>query len=134
MLSTERVPVLALLASLFQARMPLAPGQPSSSCVEQPLQVIFHWAAFQPLFPKPGIFHGLVIQAQVQVLSLTQLALAHQPSLCRSLFRAFLPQQISTPAQCGVLCRVTEGGPDPLVPCLSLTFINFALDALKTSA
>ncbi|KAK4817624.1 LOW QUALITY PROTEIN: hypothetical protein QYF61_021527, partial [Mycteria americana] len=38
--------------------------------VDQHPQVLFHWAAFQPLFPKPVALHGVVV-TQVQDLALS---------------------------------------------------------------
>ncbi|KAK4809529.1 hypothetical protein QYF61_015365 [Mycteria americana] len=64
----------------------LAHVQPA---VDQHPQVLFHRAVFQPLFSMPVALHGVVV-AQVQdlaLLNLIQLALAHRPSLSRSLIK-----------------------------------------------
>ncbi|KAK4828708.1 hypothetical protein QYF61_000546 [Mycteria americana] len=50
--------------------------------INQHSQVLFCWAAFQPLFPKPSL-----------------------PTL----------KEINTPAQLGVICKLTEGALDPFV-------------------
>ncbi|KAK4826053.1 hypothetical protein QYF61_004168 [Mycteria americana] len=89
----------------------LAHIQPS---VNQYPQVLFCQAAFQPLFPKPVALHGVVVtQVQDPALSLvepltTGLSPSTQPSLPTL-------KQIKTPAQLGVICKLTEGALDPLV-------------------
>ncbi|KAK4822237.1 hypothetical protein QYF61_011878 [Mycteria americana] len=88
--------------------------------VSQHPQVLFCLAAFQPLFPKPVALHGVAV-AQVQDLALglvkphtidfgpliqpVQVPLQSPPTL----------QQINTPAQLGVICKLTEGALDPLI-------------------
>ncbi|KAM9656645.1 uncharacterized protein ACIBXB_008917 isoform 1-T1 [Morphnus guianensis] len=63
-------------------------------------QVLFCWAAFQPLFPKPVVLHGVAVTKcrtwHLALLNLIQLASAHRSSLSRSLCRAFLPSSRST--------------------------------------
>ena len=50
------------------------------------------------------------------LLNLIQLALAHQSSLSRSLYRAFLPSSRSTLLpNFGVICRLPEGALNPLI-------------------
>ncbi|KAK4815510.1 LOW QUALITY PROTEIN: hypothetical protein QYF61_003068 [Mycteria americana] len=56
--------------------------------------------SFQPLFPKPVALHGVAV-AQVQ-----------DPALSLSLPTL---KQINTPAQLGVICKLTEGALDPFV-------------------
>ncbi|KAK4819103.1 hypothetical protein QYF61_025362 [Mycteria americana] len=82
--------------------------------VNQHPQVLFRQAAFQPLFPKPVALHGVVV-TQVQDLALglverhtTGLGPSIQPSLPTL-------KQITTPAQLGVVCRLTEGALDPFI-------------------
>ncbi|KAK4811944.1 hypothetical protein QYF61_021175 [Mycteria americana] len=88
--------------------------------VNQHPQVLFCWAAFQPLFPKPVALHGVAV-AQGQDLALglvephtidlgpwiqpVQVPLQSLPAL----------QQINAPAQLGVICKLTEGALDPLI-------------------
>ncbi|KAK4810558.1 hypothetical protein QYF61_004521 [Mycteria americana] len=88
--------------------------------VNQHPQVLLCQAAFQPLFPKPVVLHGVVV-AQVQDLALSlvephtigpspliqpvQVPLQTLPTL----------QQINTPTQLGVICKLTEGALDPFV-------------------
>ncbi|KAK4821042.1 hypothetical protein QYF61_012222 [Mycteria americana] len=83
-------------------------------------QVLLCQAAFQPLFPKPVVLHGVAV-AQVQDLALglvephtigpspstqpVQVPLQSLPTL----------QQINTPTQLGVICKLTEGALDPFV-------------------
>ncbi|KAK4831320.1 hypothetical protein QYF61_016809 [Mycteria americana] len=90
------------------------------AAVSQHPQVLLCRAAFQPLFPKPVALHGVVV-AQVQDLALglvephtigtspwiqpVQVPLQSLPTL----------QQINTPAQLGVICKLTEGALDPFV-------------------
>ncbi|KAK4831982.1 hypothetical protein QYF61_020365 [Mycteria americana] len=90
------------------------------AAVNQHPQVLFHQAAFQPLFPKPAALHGVAV-AQVQDLALglvkrdtvdlgpsiqpVQVPLQSLPTL----------QQINTPAQLGVVCKLAEGALDPFV-------------------
>ncbi|KAK4828257.1 hypothetical protein QYF61_024864 [Mycteria americana] len=84
--------------------------------VNQPPQVLFHQAAFQPLFPKPVALHGLVVtQVQDPALSLVE---PHTIGLGPSIQPLqSLPtlKQINTAAQLGVICKLTEGALDPFV-------------------
>ena len=95
----------------------LAHVQPT---VNQQTQVLLRRAAFQPLLPKPVVLHGVVVtQVQDPALGLVespavglgpsiqpvQIPLRRLPSL----------EQIDTPAQPGVICRLTEGALDPLI-------------------
>ncbi|KAK4825444.1 hypothetical protein QYF61_027474 [Mycteria americana] len=84
------------------------------AAVNQHPQVLFRWAAFQPLFPKPVALHGVAV-AQVQDLALG-LAEPHTTGLGPSIQPVQVPlqslptlEQINTPAQLGVLCKLTEG-------------------------
>ncbi|KAK4831992.1 hypothetical protein QYF61_020375 [Mycteria americana] len=88
--------------------------------VNQHPQVLFHQAAFQPLFPKPVALHGVAV-AQVHDLALG-LVKPHTVDLGPSIQPVQVPlqrlptlQQINTPAQLGVICKLTEGALDPLV-------------------
>ncbi|KAK4820458.1 hypothetical protein QYF61_027035 [Mycteria americana] len=86
------------------------------AAVNQHPQVLFHWAAFQPLFPKPVALHGVAV-AQVQDLALG-LVKPHTVDLGPSIQPVqSLPtlKQINTPAQLGVICKLTEGALDPLI-------------------
>ncbi|KAK4826647.1 hypothetical protein QYF61_010575 [Mycteria americana] len=90
------------------------------AAVDQHPQVLFFWTAFQLLFPKPVVLHGVAVaQVQDPALSLVephtigpspwiqpvQVPLQSLPTL----------QQINTPTQLGVICKLTEGALDPLV-------------------
>ncbi|KAK4815935.1 hypothetical protein QYF61_010192 [Mycteria americana] len=88
--------------------------------VNQHPQVLFHQAAFQPLFPKPVALHGGVV-AQVQDLALS-LVESHTTDLSLSIQPVQVPlqsiptlMQINTPAQLGVICKLTEGALNPLI-------------------
>ncbi|KAK4828716.1 hypothetical protein QYF61_000554 [Mycteria americana] len=77
-------------------------------------------AAFQPLFPKPVALHGVVV-AQVQDLALG-LVEPHTIVLGPSIQPVQVPlqslptlKQINAPAQLGVVCKRTQGAPDPLI-------------------
>ena len=88
--------------------------------VDQHPQVLFHQAAFQPLFPKPVELHGVVVtQAQDLALSLVEPpTVGLSPSLRPvKISLQSLPtlQQINTPTQLGVVCKLTEGALDPLI-------------------
>ncbi|KAK4810660.1 hypothetical protein QYF61_007460 [Mycteria americana] len=88
--------------------------------VHQHPQVLLCQAAFQPLFPKPVVLHGVVV-AQVQDLALglvephtigpssliqpVQVPLQSLPPL----------KQINTPAQLGVVCKLTGGALDHFI-------------------
>ncbi|KAK4827946.1 hypothetical protein QYF61_022561 [Mycteria americana] len=88
--------------------------------VNQHPQVLFHLAAFQPLFPKPVALHGVVV-TQVQDLALG-LVEPHTIGLSPWIQPVQVPlqslptlKQINPPAQLGVICKLTEGALDPLV-------------------
>ncbi|KAK4821762.1 hypothetical protein QYF61_000823 [Mycteria americana] len=90
------------------------------AAVNQHPQVLFHWAAFQPLFPKPVALHGVVV-TQVQDLALG-LVKPHAIDFGPSMQAVQIPlqsfptlKQINTPAQLGAICKLTEGALDPLV-------------------
>ncbi|KAK4813151.1 LOW QUALITY PROTEIN: hypothetical protein QYF61_013116 [Mycteria americana] len=98
----------------------LAHVQPA---VNQHPQVLFCLAAFQPLFPKPVALHGVAV-AQVQDLALG-LVKPHTTDLGPSIQPVQVPlqslptlQQINTPAQLGVICKLTEGALNPFVQIL----------------
>ncbi|KAK4813607.1 LOW QUALITY PROTEIN: hypothetical protein QYF61_011953, partial [Mycteria americana] len=76
-------------------------------------QVLFCWAAFQPLFPKPVALHGVAV-TQVQDLALG-LVKPHTIDLGPSIQPVQVPlqslptlKQINTPTQLGVVCKLTE--------------------------
>ncbi|KAK4829471.1 hypothetical protein QYF61_004761 [Mycteria americana] len=83
-------------------------------------QVLLCQAAFQPLFPKPVALHGVAV-AQVQDLALG-LVKPHTIHPSPSIQPVQVPlqslptlQQINTPAQLGVVCKLTESTLDPFV-------------------
>ncbi|KAK4832009.1 hypothetical protein QYF61_020447 [Mycteria americana] len=88
--------------------------------VSQHPQVLFCWAAFQPLFPKPVALHGVVVtQAQDLALGLVK---PHTIDLGPSIQPVQVPlqslptlKQINTPTQLGVICKLTESVLDPLI-------------------
>ncbi|GAB0181288.1 cAMP-dependent protein kinase inhibitor alpha [Grus japonensis] len=94
----------------------LAHIQPS---VDQHPQVLFHQAAFQPLFPKPVALPGVVVtQVKDPALSLVE---PHTVGLSPSIQPVQIPlqtlpalKQINTPAQLGVIFKFTEGALNPL--------------------
>ncbi|KAK4821136.1 LOW QUALITY PROTEIN: hypothetical protein QYF61_013522 [Mycteria americana] len=88
--------------------------------VNQHPQVLFHRAAFQTLFPKPVALHGVFV-TPVQDLTLG-LVKPHTIDLGPSIQPVQVPlqslptlKQIDTPAQFGVICKLTEGTLNPLV-------------------
>ncbi|KAK4813411.1 hypothetical protein QYF61_004748, partial [Mycteria americana] len=90
------------------------------AAVNQHPQVLLCQAAFQPLFPKPVALHGVAV-AQVQDLALG-LVKPHTIDLGPSIQPVQVPlqslptlQQINTPTQLGVICKLTEGALDPFV-------------------
>ncbi|KAK4826947.1 hypothetical protein QYF61_012796, partial [Mycteria americana] len=84
--------------------------------VNQRFQVLLCWAAFRPFFPKPVALHGVVVtQVQDLALGLVEphtigLGPSIQPVQSVPTFK-----QINTPAQLGVICKLTEGALDPFV-------------------
>ncbi|KAK4830016.1 hypothetical protein QYF61_008279 [Mycteria americana] len=90
------------------------------AAVNQHPQVLLCWAAFQPLFPKPVALHGVAV-AQVQDLALG-LVDPHTVGLGPSIQPVQVPlqslpplKQINTPAQLGVIYKLTVGALNPLV-------------------
>ncbi|KAK4823737.1 hypothetical protein QYF61_006006 [Mycteria americana] len=90
------------------------------AAVNQHSQVLLCWAAFQPLFPKPVVLHGGAV-AQVQDLALG-LVEPHTSDLSPSIQPVEVPlqslptlQQINTPTQLGVLCKLAESALDPFI-------------------
>ncbi|KAK4830788.1 hypothetical protein QYF61_013621 [Mycteria americana] len=89
----------------------LAHVQPA---VKQHPQVLFHQAAFQPLFPKPVALHGVVVtQVHDPALGLVE---PHTIDLGPSIQPVQIPlqslptlKQINTPTQFGVIYKLTEG-------------------------
>ncbi|KAK4824605.1 hypothetical protein QYF61_016874 [Mycteria americana] len=88
--------------------------------VNQHPQVLFHQAAFQPLFPKPVALHGVAVtQVQDPTLGLVK---PHTIDVSPSIQPVQIPlqslptlKQINTPAQLGVICKLTEGTLNPLI-------------------
>ena len=97
--------------------------------VNQHPWVLFHWAAFQPLFPKPVALHEVVVtQVQDPALGLVKpytagLGPSIQP-LQVPLQSLSILKQINTPAQFGVICKLTEGAFDPLIQIIDKVIIN----------
>ncbi|KAJ7413562.1 hypothetical protein BTVI_42994 [Pitangus sulphuratus] len=95
----------------------LAHGQP---VVDQHPQVLFCKATFQALCPKTVVLQKVVVtQVQDPVLDLTE---PHPIGLSPSIQPSQAPlqslptlQQINTPAQLGVVCKLMEGALNPLV-------------------
>ncbi|KAK4826124.1 LOW QUALITY PROTEIN: hypothetical protein QYF61_005276 [Mycteria americana] len=90
------------------------------AAVNQHPQVLLCQAAFQPLFPKPVALHGVAV-AQVQDLALG-LVKPHTIHPSPSIQPVQVPlqslptlQQINTPTQLGVVCKLTESTLDPFV-------------------
>ncbi|KAK4827063.1 hypothetical protein QYF61_013704, partial [Mycteria americana] len=90
------------------------------AAVKKHPQVLLCQAAFQPLFPKPVALHGVAV-AQVQDLALG-LVKPHTIDLDPSSQPVQVPlqslptlQQINTPAQLGVVCKLTESTLDPFI-------------------
>ncbi|KAK4817034.1 hypothetical protein QYF61_026040 [Mycteria americana] len=90
------------------------------AAVNQHPQVLLCQAAFQPLFPKPVALHGVAV-AQVQDLALG-LVKPHTTDLGPSIQPVQVPlqsfptfQQINTPTQLGVICKLAESALDPFV-------------------
>ncbi|PKU44339.1 integral membrane protein dgcr2 idd [Limosa lapponica baueri] len=76
--------------------------------------------SLQPLFPKPVALHGVVVtQVQDPALGLVEphtIGLGPSIQPIQILLKS-LPtlQQINTPTQLGVICKLTEGALDALV-------------------
>ncbi|KAK4819037.1 hypothetical protein QYF61_024402 [Mycteria americana] len=90
------------------------------AAVNQHPQVLFRWAAFQPLFPKPVALHGVAV-TQVHDLALS-LVEPHTIDLGSSIQPVQVPlqslptlQQINTPTQLGVICKLTQSALDPFI-------------------
>ncbi|KAK4822933.1 hypothetical protein QYF61_023433 [Mycteria americana] len=88
--------------------------------VNQHPQVLFCWAAFQPLFPKPVALHGVAVTG-VQDTALGFVK-PHAVDLSPSIQPVQIPlqslptlQQIDTPTQFGVICKLSEGTLNPLM-------------------
>ncbi|KAK4810577.1 hypothetical protein QYF61_007314 [Mycteria americana] len=83
-------------------------------------QVLLCLAAFQPLFPKPVALHGVVV-VQVQDLALGLVephTIGPSPSIqpVQVPLQSLPPlQQINTPTQLGVICKLPESALDPFV-------------------
>ncbi|KAK4818760.1 hypothetical protein QYF61_018932 [Mycteria americana] len=93
--------------------------------VKQHPQVLLCQAAFQPLFPKPVALHGVAVaQVQDPALGLVEPhTTGPSPSIQPvQVHLQSLPtlKQINTPAQLGVVCKLTEGALDPLIQIIAL--------------
>jgi len=90
------------------------------SAVDQHPKVIFYWAALQSLLPKPVALHGVVVSQEQDPgfglvkphtvglgpwIQSVQIPLQSLPTL----------EQIDTPPQLGVICKLTEGALNPLI-------------------
>jgi len=88
--------------------------------VDQHSQVLFRQAAFQPLLPKPVALHGaVVIKVQDPALGFVE---SHTVGLGPLIQSVQVPlqslptlEQIDTPTQPSVICKLTEGALNPLV-------------------
>ncbi|KAK4807064.1 hypothetical protein QYF61_018405 [Mycteria americana] len=90
------------------------------AAVNQYPQVLLCQAAFQPLFPKPIALHGVAVaQVQDPALGLVKPHTIHPSPLIQPVQVPLqsLPtlQQINTPTQLGVVCKLTESTLDPFV-------------------
>ena len=82
--------------------------------VNQHPQVLLRWAAFQPLLPKPIALRGVVVtQGQDPSFGLAE---PHTIDLGPSIQPVQIPlqslptlQQINSPTQLHVICKLTEG-------------------------
>ncbi|KAK4818705.1 hypothetical protein QYF61_017926, partial [Mycteria americana] len=91
-----------------------------SAAVNQHPQVLLCLAAFQPLFPKPVALHGVAVaQGQDRALGLVE---PHTTDLGPWIQPVQVPlqslptlKQINTPAQLGVICKLTEGALNPFI-------------------
>ncbi|KAK4812856.1 hypothetical protein QYF61_022582 [Mycteria americana] len=115
----QPLPISLVLQTLHQLRCP-------SLDTLQPLNVLLVVrgptlnTAFEPLFPKPVALHGVAVaQVQDPALSLVE---PHTTGLSPSIQPVQVPlqslptlQQINTPAQLGVICKLTEGALDPFI-------------------
>jgi len=95
----------------------LAHVQPA---VDQHHKILFRQEAFQPLLPEPVALHGVVVtKVQDPALGLVK---PHTVGLGPSILSVQIPlqscpilQQIDTPTQLGVICKLTEGALNPLI-------------------
>ncbi|KAK4829274.1 hypothetical protein QYF61_002666 [Mycteria americana] len=90
------------------------------AAVNQHCQVLFCRAAFQPLFPKPVALYGVAVtQVQGPAPSLVKPSTIGLCPLIQPVLIALqsLPtlKQINTPAQLGIVCKLTEGALNPLI-------------------
>ncbi|KAK4810166.1 hypothetical protein QYF61_010478 [Mycteria americana] len=86
------------------------------AAVNQHPQVLFHGEAFQPLFPKPVVLHRVIVtQVQDPALSLVEpYTIGPSPSI-QPVQSVPSLEQINTPTQLGVICKLTEGALDPFI-------------------
>ncbi|KAK4815602.1 hypothetical protein QYF61_004817 [Mycteria americana] len=71
--------------------------------VNQHPQVLFHRAAFQPLFPKPVALHGVAVAQPID------------PACPGPSAEPSSPKQFNTPTQLGVICKLTEHALNPFI-------------------
>ncbi|KAK4815123.1 hypothetical protein QYF61_017398 [Mycteria americana] len=119
----QPLPISLVLQTLPQLRCPsldsLQPLNVSLVVRGPKLNTAFE-AAFQPLSPKPVALHGVAVaQVQDPALSLVE---PHTTDLSPSIQPVQVPlqslpllKQINTPAQLGVICKLTEGALHPFV-------------------
>ena len=88
--------------------------------VDQHPKLLFWWAAFQSLFPKPVALHGVVVtEVQYPAFGLVE---PHTTDLCPSIQSVqirlqSLPtlKQINPPTQLGFIYKLTERALNPLI-------------------
>jgi len=86
--------------------------------VNQHPKVLFCRAVFQSLLPKPVALHGVVVtEVQDPALGLVKPHTVGLGPLIQPVALQSLPtfKQIDTPAQLGVICKLTEGELNPLI-------------------
>ncbi|KAK4831732.1 LOW QUALITY PROTEIN: hypothetical protein QYF61_018862 [Mycteria americana] len=81
------------------------------AAVNQHPQVLFHQAAFQPLFPKP---HCMGLLCNLALGLVKPHTIDPGPSI-QPVQSLPILKQINTPTQLGVICKLTEGALDPFV-------------------
>jgi len=97
--------------------------------VNQHPKVLFCWADFQPLFSKPVALHGVVV-TELKDLAFG-LVEPHTIGFGPSIQPVQIPlqslptlKQIDTPNQLGVICKLTEGGLNPLIQIIDKVLLN----------
>ena len=82
--------------------------------VDQHTQVLFLWAAFQPLFPKPVALHGVVV-TQVQDLALSLVELHTIQTVRSPMVMKALPQSNTHITKPGI-CLTDMHSAEPVCP------------------